>query len=283
MFIYPLGKPVPLSYMNTKAHHYFCGVAITENGNIDNNLNSPYHMKNPVIFRVGRSRPPKIGCLAIIFLMIAFCGIIVSSCKNTSKGRIEQKFEEYIKSNLANPNDFVEIASIELEDSLDMRELCKLYIYESCPDSIQTKISHLVESCASIANRAPQWFKDESRNHVWNLIHSESSYVRLDAKWQYLKDEFEKVDSLNLVQKMYIIKARIKESGNVTLKNYYAVDYMIVDSLAIDDKPILHNNSPREVLVLTDALEDYMEVVRIKMDYLQEWIDFYNKLQQVIL
>ncbi len=240
-------------------------------------------MKNPVIFRVGKCRPPKIECFAVIFMIMAFYGVIVSSCKHIPKGRIEQKFEEYIKRNLANPNDFVEIASIELEDSLDMRELCELYINKSCPDSIEPKITQLVESCAFIANRMPQWFKDESRNHVWHLINSESRYIRLDVKWQYLKDEFEKVDSLNLVQKMYIIKARIKESGNVTLKKYYAVDYMIVDSLAIDNKPILQNDSPREVLVLTNALKDYMEVVRIKMDYLQEWIDFNNKLQQVTL
>ena len=80
---------------------------------------------------------------------------------------------------------------------------------------------------------------------------------------------------------MYVIKARIKDGNNVTLKNYYAVDYMIVDSLKIDDSPILQQDSPREVLALTDALEDYMKVVRIKMDYMKEWIDLNNKLHQV--
>lgn len=205
------------------------------------------------------------------------------SCKKAPKGRIEQKFDEYVEKNFANPNDFIEIASIEMEDSLDMRALCELYINESCPDSIEPKITQLVNRCASLANRAPQWFKDETRSQVWDLINSESRYVRLGTKWQYLKDEFGKVDSLNLVQKMYIIKARIKDGNDVALKNYYAVDYMIVDSLKIDDKPILQNASPREVLVLYDALEDYMKVVRIKMDYLQEWIDYNNKLQQVTL
>lgn len=238
-------------------------------------------MKNPVIFRVGGSRPTKIGCLAVIFFMITICGIIAPSCSDTHKGRVEQKFEEYVKRNFANPKDFIEIASIELEDSLDMRELCELYINDSCPDSIEPKITHLVESATRLANRAPQWFKDENRSHVWGLINSESRYVRLDAKWQYLKDEFERVDSLNLVQKMYVIKARIKDGNNVTLKNYYAVDYMIVDSLKIDDSPILQQDSPREVLALTDALEDYMKVVRIKMDYMKEWIDLNNKLHQV--
>lgn len=33
MFVYPLGKPVPLSYMNAKAHHYFYWSG-NESGNI---------------------------------------------------------------------------------------------------------------------------------------------------------------------------------------------------------------------------------------------------------
>ena len=238
-------------------------------------------MKNPVIFRVGRSRHPQTGCLAIVCIVLVICSITITSCKNTPKGRVEQKFEEYVKRNFANPSDLIEIASIEMEDSLDMRALCELYLNESCPDSIEPKITQLVKSAAVLSNQAPQWFKDETRSHVWDLINSESRYVRLGAKWQYLKDEFEKVDSLNLVQKMYNIKARIKEGNKVILKNYYAVDYMIIDSLKIDEKPILQHDSPREVLVLTDALEDYMKVVRIKMDYLQEWIELNNKLQQV--
>lgn len=88
MFIYPLGKPVPLSYMNAKAHHYFYGVVINENGYIDNNLNRPYHMKNPIFFRVGRNRPPKIGYIAVIFMVIAICGILASSCQMKEQNQL---------------------------------------------------------------------------------------------------------------------------------------------------------------------------------------------------
>ena len=240
-------------------------------------------MKNPVIFRVGRSRPPKIGCLAIVFIAIAICNITIISCKNTPKGRVEQKFEEYVKKNFANPSDYIEIASIELEDSLDMKELCQLYLIESCPDSIEPKITQQMEFAASLTKKAPEWFKDMNKEHIMSLLKSDGYFLRLNPKWSYLKEEYEKVDTLNLIQKFYLIKARVRDNGKTTIKDFYAVDYMIVDSLVINDKPILQKDSPREVLVLTDALESYMEAVRIKMDYLKEFIDYNNKLQQVTL
>lgn len=238
-------------------------------------------MKNTVIFRVWRNCPLKIGYLSLVVMVATICSVAVVSCSKCPKGRVEQKFEEYVKRNFANPSDFVEIASIELEDSLDMKELCETYINESCPDSIELKISQQMVLASSLIKNAPTWFKEMNKEHIMGLLKSDDYFLRLNPKWEYLKEEYCKVDSLNLIQKFYRIKARVKENGSVLIKDFYAVDYMIVDSLKISDKEILQKDSPREVLDLTDALESYMESVRIKMDYLKEFIELNNKLQQL--
>lgn len=47
-------------------------------------------MKNPVIFRVRGNRPPQIGCLLIVFIMMtAVCGFITTSCNKTNKTHVE--------------------------------------------------------------------------------------------------------------------------------------------------------------------------------------------------
>ena len=238
-------------------------------------------MKNPVIYRVGRSRPPKIGCLAIVAIVITIFGVAVISCSKHPKGRVEQKFEEYVKKNFANPSDFVEIATIELEDSIDFRDFCQLYLTQMSPDSIDFKISEQIQLASTLIKKTPKWFKESNKEHIMYLLNSDSYFERLYPKWQSLKKEYFKVDSLNLIQKFYHIKARVKENGSIGMKDYYAVDYMIVDSLIISDKEILQNDSPREVLDLTDALDSYMKSVRIKMDFLKEFIELNNKMQQL--
>ncbi len=215
-----------------------------------------------------------------IGLLIITLTMGLYSCNHPQKSKIELKFEEYVNRNFANPSDLIEIASIELEDSIDMREYCNMYlngIYH--PDSIETKVLEELNFMASLANQVPSWFKYSNREQVMRIVNSDAIYVTLRPKWKHLKEEYEKVDSLNLIQKMYVIKARVKQEDKIIMKKFYATDYMIVDSMAISDKEILHTDSPQEVLALTDALDSYMNVVNLKMDYLNEIINFNTKQQ----
>lgn len=223
------------------------------------------------------------NCHLIGVLIIFLCTMGLSSCNYSQKSKLELKFEEYVNKNFADPSDLIEIASIELEDSIDMREFCDLYLngfYH--PDSIENKVNEQLELMVSLAKQVPAWFKYRNREYVMQLWNSEGPYVTLRSEWELLKEEYDKVDSLNLIQKMYVIKARVKQENKTIMKEFYATDYMIVDSVAISDKEILHKDSPQEVLALTDALDAYMNVVRIKMDYLKEIISFNRKQQSSI-
>ena len=78
MFIYPLGKPVPLSYINAKAHHFCLVLAITmailhitnnffimSQGNVDNN-NTKQEMPEISPFRLITIGNVLVGIAAII-------------------------------------------------------------------------------------------------------------------------------------------------------------------------------------------------------------------------
>lgn len=214
--------------------------------------------------------------------MATICSVIVTSCGNTPKGRIEQKFEEYVNGNFANPSDMIEIASIELEDSIDMREYCELYLNEH-PDSIISKIKNQLFVMAYFAKRVPKWFKRDNGEYAMNLLSSYSALplVSLPAKWESLKDEYGKVDSLNLVQKMYILKARVKQGDNIVMQNFYVTDYMIIDSIKISNKEIRHSDSPQIVLNLTDALDSYVTDVSKVTSFYKDLVEFNNKQMQV--
>lgn len=240
-------------------------------------------MKNPVIFRVRENRPTQIACIAVVFALLSIFSSIATSCKKTAKGRIEQKFEEYVNKKFANPSDFIKITSIELEDSLNIREMCESYLTELSPDSIDSKVSEEEELMSSLANKVPVWFKRNNREYVLQLISSEGAYIRLRPIWNKLKEEYGKVDSLNLIDRYYVIKAQVKENNSNVIKEFYATDYMIVDSLVISDKKIMHKDSPREVLVLCDALESYIKAVKIRLDFLEELRNFNDKQMMVAM
>lgn len=238
-------------------------------------------MKKNVIFRARISRTHKIGCV-IIFIMAVLWSAIVTSCGNTPKGRIEQKFEEYVKKNFANPSDMIEIAGIELDDSIDMKEYCELFLSEH-PDSIVSKIRQQITIMGYFAKRVPTWFRRKNSDIAMSLLaeYSELPLVTLESKWKVLKDEYEKVDSLNLIQKMYIIKARVKQGDNIMMQKFYAVDYMIVDSLRISDKEIPHTDSPQIILNLTDALDSYMTAANKATSFYKDLVEFNDKQIQV--
>ena len=67
------------------------------------------------------------------------------------------------------------------------------------------------------------------------------------------------------------------------MKIFYAVDYMIVDSLAISDKEIPITDCPHDVLAFTEALDSYIKLVKIKLDYLNEITEFNNKQRKASL
>ena len=135
-------------------------------------------------------------------LIIAPFLLWVYSCNYPEKSKIELKFEEYIRKNSANPSNLVEIASIELEDSVDMRELYELCLSEPA-DSIIFKISKQMNVMSYFAKRVPDWFKRDNGEYAMYLVSSYSDVplVTLQSKWENLKKEYEKVDSLNLTQK----------------------------------------------------------------------------------
>lgn len=222
-------------------------------------------------------------CQAVIFIIIAVFSLGAISCAKPPKGRIEQLFETYVDKNFANPSDLIEIASIELEDSIDFRQICELYLNQYCPDSVDSKIIDQIMLMPVLAKQAPTWFNRRNGEYDLRLISSEISDLRLAPGWEHLKREYEKVDTLNLIERFYTIKARVKQNEETIMKIFYAVDYMIVDSLAISDKEIPITDCPHDVLAFTEALDSYIKLVKIKLDYLNEITEFNNKQRKASL
>ncbi|MCM1216503.1 MAG: hypothetical protein NC209_03825 [Alistipes sp.] len=61
--------------------------------------------------------------LVALIVPLAVFALMIVSCSNKPKGRLEQRFERYVQENFYNPKDFKGFSAINITDTLDVIEI----------------------------------------------------------------------------------------------------------------------------------------------------------------
>lgn len=88
-----------------------------------------------------------------------------------------------------------------------------------------------------------------------------------NSKKKDLKIMAEGIDSTMAVSRNYIIKARIKKDGEIVVKDYYATDCFLIDSVIVSTTPIKIADLPSQTSEILTTLSDFWDVIDKQVKY----------------
>lgn len=178
--------------------------------------------------------------------------ISMSSC-SSNESRVKSAFEDYVQSNFDDPNNLVEIASVDSCDTITSKELKSLlkdakHKYDSIRvefDKVSNQITSFPHGTISSLGRDNPNFMDacmEYREDMLSCVEKDETLSGLlssvmgggaDTPIQRYNKVMNSKDNTIL---QYTIKARIKEDGKVKLKAYYAICDTTLENIKISPK-----------------------------------------------
>lgn len=217
----------------------------------------------------------KIPMRKLIFvILISICLGITFSCDTLMKDRIEIKFQDYVSNNVDNPKDLVEVVSIEKTDSFDILQHINGCINDVSLDSLRNGKIKYMEKLIYLAPKLPDNIRAEIGEKVLPIILEYKNQVYSDVASYNLKKKelsllYEGIDSTKAVQRSYLIKARIRHNGDVVMKEFYAMDCCIIDSVVISDTPIQTENLPSQVSEALTVLNEFWAIIKKEMKFIK--------------
>lgn len=199
-------------------------------------------------------------------LLCAIALLVISSC-SSNESRVKSAFKDYVQSNFNNPNDLVEIASVDSCDTITSKDLKSLlkeakHKYDSIRDEfnkVSGQITSFPHGTISSLGRDNPNFMDacmEYREDMVSCVENDETLSALligalgggDTPAKRYDKAMSAKDNTIL---QYTIKARIKENGNVKLKTFYA----ICDTTMKNIKVSLKKAAIRDVMNISEAEE----------------------------
>lgn len=213
----------------------------------------------------------------LIAMMLAI--EVVVGCSNHPKSRIEERFEQYAQENFYNPKDFEGFSAVTQTDSFNVIEIGYGCIIQS--DTINNMLLTAAKNMNKKLFKAPFWIAAQSRDEgvsiaLRNLDDSNRWHERSERK-RKLTELLEDIDSTKAVNRIYILKARIKNKTEIV--PYYAVDCAVIDSILISDKPIQRNEVPDSLKKVLDLIDVIVEENRSRLKLVDDIIKFTETLQ----
>lgn len=200
--------------------------------------------------------------------LIFVCALLAISSCSSNEGKVKTVFKDYVESNFNDPNDLVEIVSVDSCDTIsskDMKSLLKeaKHKYDSIRiefNKVSNQITSFPHGTISSLGRDNPNFMDacmEYGDDMTSCVENDETLSGLLIgvlgggggtpakrydKAMHIKD--------NAILQ-YTIKARIKENGKVKLKTYYA----ICDTTMKNIKISLKKAAIRDVMSISEAEE----------------------------
>ena len=140
-----------------------------------------------------------------ILVLVVFAMIIASCAEQTKEDKIRKAFKEYVKTDFADENTFSEITSVQIQDTICAQEFL---------DMLSDKKELFRETYVADYNKEEydQCFKNlENCNAIWHI---------------------------------YLVKVRLNNDGNKTIKEYYAIDKTEQGKIIIQDHNITTDEAP---------------------------------------
>ena len=189
----------------------------------------------------------------IFVCLISVCALLAISSCSSNESRVKSVFEDYVQSNFDDPNNLVEIASVDSCDTITSKELKSLlkdakHKYDSIKvefDKVSNQITSFPHGTISSLGRDNPNFMDacmEYREDMVSCVENDGTLSGLligvmgggaDPPIQRYNKVMNSKDNTIL---QYTIKARIKEDGKVKLKTYYAICDTTLENIKISPK-----------------------------------------------
>lgn len=200
----------------------------------------------------------------ISLLLNVFIVLSLICCKNSVDSKIEKAFKLYGKENLASSNAIREVISISPNDTVSTKELIVMSkdllslvdsgMFLNRLSSIDLKYKALQNNTKVPKNLRTQ-FQDEF-NSWYNFFTGNSFQIALSLAT--LQEAIKTTDTTMLIE--YKIKARIKENGVSSVKEYYAIvkngDY---ENISIQDHKLTVDELPEATRNIMKAYGDFMD------------------------
>lgn len=207
----------------------------------------------------------------IFVLSILICSSIILSCESQPKGRIETKFQNYVNENFGNPKDLIEIISVVETDSFDVLSHVNK-IEDVSLDSLQKIMLTYSERLLYLAPKLPNQKREEiSKKLLPLIVEVQSTHIHdissCNSKREKLRQLAAGIDSTMAVSRSYTIKARIRQGGEIMVKEYHATDCFAIDSVVFSDTPIKVADFPNQMSEIVTTIGDFWDIIKKYLAY----------------
>lgn len=212
---------------------------------------------------------------ALLILSLPILTASLNSCYQKQKDRIEVKFEKFVDSSFANPNDYIEIASIELIDSGNVYQLAINAANVINLDSLYELELSMAQKIGNLTDKIPYPYK---RDYAQKAIPLASKMFALVFKQKGCKEKrdlllasLNDIDSAKTTLRKYMINVREKRDGEIIMKRYTALDCIMVDSILFSESDIDFSSVPAKQLqeIFANAVE-YKNTLEPRINVLSE-------------
>lgn len=161
--------------------------------------------------------------------LLAIIAVMFVACKKSDKDKIPEAFKTYAEANLANPSDFVEIASYEKDTTFSTADVKKSLasfnngtlasFYKGC--NRENGFSKYLE--AHYKNKGKRYVQTESMlSNITKAVNIQYNVLGV-AKLELLSWQNSLKQANDSTIFCYSVKCRIKQNGQLAIKDFYCV------------------------------------------------------------
>lgn len=216
----------------------------------------------------------------LVFIFCVLCCILLISCQDKAEHAITKSFKEYGEEHFASSHSIKKIIKIEPVDTLATKELVIMAkeLAEIAEESEQ-KRHDLFQSISNdkrfynLANNknVPESVKIKTKKSLDNYRDFMNNH---GLEYILLSNSLKEVENItdSTVINEYIIKARIKENGVITVRDFYAiVENGDFEKIKIQDHKLTLEEAPETMAQVSKLLDDFCKLHDMHEEYLNEF------------
>lgn len=229
-----------------------------------------------------------------IILFFVLIGVCTTSCQQSEESRIKSEFKNYVKTDFDNPNDFEEIVSVRIKDTIDTKATRNIMM-EGCIACDTLSSNNIKILTQILEDKEFVSYLENNRGGIGPYTRSEIVYtlknvnesfmsncIRIMELSNLIKNELN--DTLNLVDTRkihYIIKYRVKIDNKFELREVNA--FVDINSnkrdIEIKTDNFLVSDMPVQMQKASKLLDEYFNINKTQSDNLNDLIKVYQLIK----
>ncbi len=211
---------------------------------------------------------------------VLFCFLLIS-CQDKAEQAITKSFKEYGKEHFASSHSIKKIIKIEPFDTLATKKLVKMAkeLVEIAEESEQKHHDYIQmisndKRYYNLANNksVPESVKEKVKESLDNYRDFMNEH---GLEYFLLINSLKKAESItdSTVLNQYVIKARVKENGITTVRDYYAIiENEDIENIKIQDHQLRLGEAPETMAYLSKLTNDFCKLHDEYEEYFNEFV-----------